>query len=103
MTELTSYFDFAPPGAKGWGPIEAWTLFLKGGLAMTVTWPPLFRLAVECSVDPSCGQNCIAPSYSLPHVGQKTVAMRQVGRGARRFARCRLPLADSIAKPLHAT
>jgi multiple sugar transport system substrate-binding protein len=45
VKELTSYFDFAPPGAKGWGPIEAWSLFLKGGLAMTVTWPPLFRLA----------------------------------------------------------
>lgn len=42
---LTSLYDSAPPGSKSWGPIEAWALFLKGGLGMTVTWPPLGRLA----------------------------------------------------------
>jgi multiple sugar transport system substrate-binding protein len=42
---LNSFFDFGPPGGKAWGPVEIWSAFLKGQIAMTVTWPPMGRLA----------------------------------------------------------
>jgi len=42
---LNSFFDFAPPGSKAWGPVEIWSAFLKGQIAMTITWPPMGRLA----------------------------------------------------------
>lgn len=45
MTMLKSFFSFAPPGAQSWGPVEVWSTFLKGQLAMTVTWPPMGRLS----------------------------------------------------------
>jgi multiple sugar transport system substrate-binding protein len=68
LETLKSLIPSAPDGSQSWGPIETWSLFLKGGLGMTVTWPPLGRLSEGYGAhDPLL--NFVPPSTVVGKVG----------------------------------
>lgn len=47
LKKLNTFFKWYPPGSQTWGAVETWGGFLKGNLAMVITWTPLGRLSAK--------------------------------------------------------
>jgi len=45
FTEMVAENDWMPPGVEQWGFGEAFSAFLAGDIAMTISWPPVGRWA----------------------------------------------------------
>lgn len=45
FNDMVSDNKFMPPGVELWGFIEPFNAFLSGGIAMTISWPPVGRWA----------------------------------------------------------